>query len=99
MHSSDPSVPCPLCRQDVDLNSDQLHEALFLRLGDAQALFDLLSLTTELDADPQTFKRLSSLGKRLANEAIPLVTAIWRSRVQFIPQESLAALKAGPFGQ
>ncbi|MBB3228680.1 uncharacterized protein YbaR (Trm112 family) [Luteibacter sp. Sphag1AF] len=98
MHSSDPSVACPLCRHNVDLNSDQLHEALFLRLGDAQALFDLMASTTELDIDPDTTKRISQLGKRLAEEAIPLVTAIWRSRMPSIPEEALAMLRAGPSG-
>ncbi|MBB3226016.1 hypothetical protein FHW69_000606 [Luteibacter sp. Sphag1AF] len=99
MNPSDQTIPCPSCHNDVELSNDKLHEAIFMRLSDAVAVLDLMSHAAEADVDPATWARTTHMVQRLLNESRPPITAIWRSKVQFIPAEALAILKAGPFGK
>ncbi|MBB3225680.1 hypothetical protein FHW69_000270 [Luteibacter sp. Sphag1AF] len=97
MRPTDQTVPCPTCNTGMSITSHRLHEDLFLRLGDATALNDLMSYTTEADVSPATLQRMHNLSKRLLSDSLPAITAIWLTQADRIPPEALEILKAGPF--
>ncbi|TCV96148.1 hypothetical protein EC912_102498 [Luteibacter rhizovicinus] len=71
---------CPVCRGDLALSVDELHDAAQMRLTASTALLNQLALSTHTDFDATSMSQAMTAVRRLVDEAAEFVVAIWREK-------------------
>ncbi|TCV90966.1 hypothetical protein EC912_1222 [Luteibacter rhizovicinus] len=71
---------CPVCRGDLALSVDELHDAAQVRLTASTALLSQLALSAHADFDATSMSQAMTAVRRLVDEAAEFVVAIWREK-------------------
>ncbi|TCV97593.1 hypothetical protein EC912_101610 [Luteibacter rhizovicinus] len=82
---------CPVCRGDLALSVDELHDAAQMRLTASTSILSLLALSAHDDFDATAMSQALSSVRRLVDEAAEFVVAIWREKDHVVSASTQAA--------